>query len=250
VYDGKVVEVATPVESVTLPGAVNEQATLASNGFEPEKVCGGESLVINNALLWKSSDRSFIIFGRFDNHFGEGYITRMDMIRIAKTLNGIDTSGEQALDPQRLFSVRDAEIVTGTHVLAPAEMLTSLHLDHITYRNGGDSTMVAADGWPVMIATLYTRESPSNVSRDRIMITQVPHAGWTLAQREREGGYKADKVRGQPALYQEFCWQSAGVPGCHQTLIWLEGDTGYELLASFPALLTKETLFSLVESLR
>jgi len=251
-YDGKVIEVPTPEEKVTVRGADGEQGTLASNGLETSKVCGGESQVMNNALLWQSGTRSYIIFGRFDNYHGEGYVTRMEMIRVAETLNGIGPSDAYGNlgrpDPERLFSVRDAETVTGVDILAPARMLPSLHLDHIAYHHG-DTTLSAAS-WPNMIVTLYTRQSPSNVSGDRILITQVPHAEWTLAQREREGGCTADTVRGLTALYQEFCWQGAGVPGCRQTLIWLEGSTGFEIQTNFASLLPKSLIFDIAESMR
>jgi hypothetical protein len=251
-YDGKVIDIPMPEDTVPVRGANGEQGTLASYGLETSKLCGSESPTMNNALLWNSGHRSFIIFGHFDNYYGEGYVTRMEMVRMAEMLNGIDlphaSESANLLDPQRLFSVRDAETVSGADVLAPTRMLNTLHLDHIAFQ-GSDTTQGAA-GWPNMVITIYTRQSPSDFTGDRITISQVLHADWTLPQRELEGGFTADPGRGQPALYQEICWQGEGVPSCRQTLIWLEGSTGFEIQTNFTALLPKSLIFDIAESMR
>jgi len=253
-YEGKVIAIPGPEELITVRGADGKQGTLASNGLDITSVCGGESLAINTALLWQSGGRSFIIFGRFDNYMGEGYVTRMEMIRMAETLNGMNMNdagaNPRALDPERMLSARDADTVTGVHVLAPTKMLTSLHLDHISYPSGAGSPIAFADGWPGMIATLYTGQFSGIVGDDRILILQVPQSEWTLAQRELEGGYTADTVRGQPAIYKELCWQAPSGPSCQPKLIWLEGESGFEVQATFSALLPKATFLEIVESMR
>ena len=65
--------------------------------------------------------------------------------------------------------------------------------------------------------------------------------------------YQDITVKGNPAIYQTQCYDSTNLAygtECHQVLTWLEGDTQYDIITYFPAMVPEETILAIAESMQ
>jgi hypothetical protein len=248
-YNGKEVEIASSVESITVEGANGGLATLVITGLQADKFCGGELVPANRALLWQSGNRTNIIFAPIDAYDGRGFLSRMEMRRLAENINGSNSSSTSELDPERLLSVRDAETLTGVDIKVPARMLTSVRFDHISCKNEGPYRR--EDALP--IALMYSGQPVGDGRTYKVLIMQIPGSTSTLESLAMAGGFEPATVHKQPAIYQEACWNSteiAGSTGCIQTLIWFEGGTEFDIQTYFPAVVPRDKIIAIAESMR
>ena len=249
-YNGVEVEIATEVETVSLNGADGGMATLITTGIEPSKVCGGEEIHANRALLWQSNGKSFVLFAFLDQLDGRGYLTKLEMRQLAEGLNGIPASPDAEADPERLATAESAEAVTGLDIKSPALMLADLHLNHVAVLNSGPYR--AEDG-EIKVAQLYTGEPVGDGRTYKTLVIQTFNSTQTLENLALGGGYENVIVNGQPGLHQQMCWDeitSGSTPGCMQYLTWFEDGVQYDIEVFLPVSLPRDKLIEIAESLR
>jgi hypothetical protein len=241
-------EIAMAVQQGWLPiaGADNENAAFIESGLAVEAYCGGEQTSVHRALMWMNGDRAYIIFASLDAGDGRGFVTVREMQRLAGVLNGIDpqADGDAAPDPERLRSLEQAEAVAGEDVRFPTVMLSNVRFDHIATWMVGDV--------PDRIATYFNGQPVGDGRTYGVDIFQTPNSEQTLEDLEQWGGYRQVSVHGNPAIYQESCWDSTTLAGgieCHQILTWFEDGAQFDVTTYFPALVPQEVILAIAESL-
>jgi len=246
-YDGKEVAIALMEQSMPIAGAAGGQGAFIESGLQVDAFCGGEEATANRALLWQAGERTNVLFAQLDANDGRGYVTVQEMRRIAETINGADPAADIAsdLDPERLLSLDDAETLTGLDIHLPALMLSNVRFDHISY---------GVDGMgPGYISAYYAGEPVGDGRTYHVQIIQSPDAETNLDILEMAGGYERVAVRGHAGIYQAQCFDTTELAGgveCHQYLTWFEVGTQFDVSAYFPALVPRETLFAIAESMR
>ncbi len=246
-YNGSPVEIAYEVESIALEGGA---AALVTTGLDPSKICNGKKAQVNRALLWQTGGRNQILFASLDQLDGRGYLSKLEMQRLAESLNGIQARSEIEIDPERITSIEMAEALIGIDLKSPALMLADLHLDHIAYNNYGPYQ--GSEG-ETMIAQLFTGGPVGDGRSYKILVMQTFNPESSLENLALAGGYEPASVNGQPAIYQQSCWTSAEIGGqaaCRQHLAWFEDGKLFEIETILPANLPEETLLEIAESMQ
>jgi hypothetical protein len=244
-FDGKPVEIALTQEFFPVQGADGGQGVFAESGLQPSAFCGSEAASANRALLWQQGERTNILFAQLDANDGRGFVTRLEMQRIAEAINGVELEAEPARDPERLLSLQDAEALTGLDLKLPGLMLEAVRFDHIAYRRDVDQA-----GY----ASAYYAGAPLGDGRTyNVLVIQTPASQATLEQLRLAGGYEPVTVRGEAGIYQAQCYDATSLAGgleCRQFLTWFEDGTQYDLSTFFPALVPEEKIFAIAESMR
>ncbi len=238
-YNGQEVKIAISQQDMEITGADNGEGLFIETGLQVDAFCGGQPTSANRVLLWQKDAHTYAIFAPLDANDGRGFVTVKEMKRLAESLNGFSTPTDtiEALDPERLLSVKDVESLTGLDIHLPSLMLSNLRFDHISYR-----------GW---VTTYYAGQPVGDGRTYHVIVKQTPHSEQTLAN--LAGGYEEATVNGNPAIYQASCWDSTALVAgseCHQYLIWFDGDTQYDLGAYFPGMIPRETFFAIAESIQ
>lgn len=249
-FNGQSVEIAAEVENIQLAGAAGESATLVTTGLETGKICNGKQAQVNRALLWHSNGRNFILFAPLDQLDGRGYLSKLEMRRLAESLNRMESGSVNEIDPERMLSIEAAEAFLGMDLKSPALMLDDLHLNHIAYQNYGPYQGSQGE---IMVAMLYSGAAVGDGRTYKSLVMQIVHPENTLEELALAGGYEPARVGGQPAIYRQDCWESAdlaGGTGCHQHLAWFAGAVRYEIETFLPASLPEETLIEIAESMQ
>lgn len=242
--DGKQIEIGIEQETLPIKGADNEQGSLITTGLQVEAICGGEPLPANRVLLWQQQDRTYAVFGNLYSFSGAAYVTKIELQRIAESLNGVETEIDPSvLDPERLLSLKDAETLTGLDIMQPKVMLSTLHFNHIS--------AAALQGSPYQIVTEYSNDQKIASRNNRIMIFQVPESTSTLAELNMGGGYIDATVKGNPAIYRTMCSETPPYGNsCQQEVFWFEGDTEFLLMTYTETIIPQETLLEIANSMQ
>lgn len=243
-FGDKQIEIGIDQETLPIKGADNEQGSLITTGLQVEAICGGEPLPANRALFWQQLNRSFIVFGNVYSFSGAAYVTKIELQRIAQSLNGVETEIDPSiLDPERLLSLKDAEALTGLDILQPEVMLSTLHFNHIS--------AAALQGSPYQIVTEYSNDQKFASRNNRIMIFQVPKATSTLAELKMGGGYIDTTVKGYPAIYRTQCSETPPYGNsCQQEVFWFEGDTEFMIMTYTETIIPQDTLLEIANSMQ
>lgn len=258
-YNGQAIDIPTAIAALPVGGSENGYGTLASNGVNLGTVCGGLQMTTNKALLWRAKRMSFIIGAVVDQFQGRGFLTNLEMQRVAEGLTGVSNSDENGLDPERLTSIAGLKSLAGFQVKAPRRMLADLHFDHAVYqaKDSQANPFWGNEGWEN--ALLIYLGSPIGDGSDgrtySLFISQTYGSGQqTLEELALGGGFEPVTVNGRPGLHQQGCWTAdpaAGIyAGCMQILAWFEGDLRIEIDTYLPQALPKELLIAIAESMR
>jgi hypothetical protein len=171
-------------------------------------------------------------------------VSKLELKRMADALNNADSQvNASALDPERLRSLKDAEAYTGYNIQQPAMMLSNVHFDHISAG--------IWQGSPDRVVTEYLGDTRLINGTARVLVFQTPKSTSSLEELRQAGGYEDVTVKGTPAIYQAQCSEAAPLGTfCFQIISWFEGDTQFDLGTYFPALVSKETIIAIAESMR
>lgn len=243
-FGDQAVTIAASQEIIQLSGSDGSQGNLIETGLQVDAFCGGESTVANRALLWQKEGRSFVLFGKLDSFAGMGYVSKLELQQIATTLNGKTLEAENSLlDPERLRSLIDAELVANVKISQPAVMLNTMMFDHISV----GSTM----GMPFMVVTNYLGDRLTLNGIERLLVFQTNNSTSSLAELKLAGGYGDVQVKGKPAIYNEQCSQGPGYEIlCNQILSWFEEDIQYDIMTYTMAVIPLETMLTIANSMR
>ncbi len=224
-------------------GASNGIALYASQiSFSTHHLCGGVDMPADEVLLWQVSEGiHYVIFANSDSGFG-GYLTQLDMRRLAESVNGVSTIPIGTIDPGRLLSITDAEQLAGIHLKAPSIIPEWYIFDHASYQKIGSIQEVRLIYIAPYGGTGFTIDQKYGV-------TETLNA---IYQESPDMFDEPFTVRSQPALYWQGCYDN-GVwmreCGQPQGLIWFEDGVEYNIWAGFPADTAKETLIAIAESM-
>ncbi|MBN1147172.1 MAG: hypothetical protein JXA78_07945 [Anaerolineales bacterium] len=256
-YNGQEIEIPTSIESLLVAGAENGYATLASNGVNLGPICGGIEMTTNKALLWRAKNMNFILGTVVDQFQGRGFLTNLEMQRVAESLTGVSTIAAEIIDPERLTSIETLKSLAKFEVKAPTRMLAGLHFDHASYLGAGNQANPYYDYRESERALLIYLGAPLGDGSDGrfyyLFISQVsgPEIP-TLEELALAGGYESASVNGQPAIQRQDCWvgPAPGGAACMQTITWLENGVWYEIDVFLEKALPKELLIAIAESLQ
>lgn len=250
VYNGQPVEIASESENLPLAGVAGETAILVTTGLNTGRICNDVQAQVNRALLWQANGRSYILFAALDQLDGRGYLSKVEIRRLAESLIGAERSAAAEIDPERLASIEQAEAISGVDLKFSALMLDGLHLDHFAYQNYGPYQGSTGES---MVAMLFTGSPVGDGRAYKIMIMQTWNPENSLEVMALAGGYEAALVMGQPAIYRQDCWEAfedGPRAGCQQHLAWFDGNTRFEIETFLPASLPKESLIEIAESMQ
>lgn len=236
---GQTIEIQMFVEHVDMPGVLNGKAIYMSNGIRPGKLCGNEDDIANQALIWHKDGRSYYLFGQIDN-LGYGYVTRMEMERMAAELADLPAA-EKAIDPERVLSLMDAELLWGDKVPFPSRMLAGMKFDHIQVRIDEalewNSLTMSFVKKPVteLVDVYITREMTKGLD------SYKNHTSYTETQVWGLTGYESIRCSEDPLTREQ---------NCNASLIWQDEIATYEMHARSQELLTSAQLLEIAESMK
>ncbi len=235
---------AVSQEALPLNGAYGNQGTFIETGLQVEAFCGGTPAIANRALLWQKDGRSFVLFGKLDSFAGTGFVTKLELQRIAASLNGEAEPVEvNTIDPERLHSRIEAESVANFQISQPAVMLNTMQFDHISV-----GRMM---GLPFMVVTQYLGDELTLNGVERVLVFQTNQSNTSLAELKLAGEFMDVLVKGQAAIYNEHCGQDPAYGTlCNQILSWFEGDTQYDVITYTTAMVPFETMLTIANSMR
>jgi hypothetical protein len=245
-YDGRPVEMAIDRRPVAIGGASGGAGELAIAGVDTSRLCGGQTEHANLSLFWEAEGRGYALFASLDQYDGRGFLTTMEMQRVAESLTGVSTIPAEAVDPGRLASAEAAEMLAGFDVRAPARLPEGVSFSYAAYRGGEEYPEV------FLIYTTATRDS---IGRSHgYLISQTTGSPNTLEELALGGGYEWITVRGQTALYRQMCWDatSEGLDAsCNLELSWFEAGLRFDIFANLPGSeVSREELLALAESMQ
>lgn len=233
---GGMVEITMFVEHVDMPEALNDKAIYMSNGIRPSKLCGGEEESANHALIWHHGGRSSYIFGPIDN-MGYPFVTKMELEKMAFEMAGLPAR-EEKIDPERILSKMDAELLWGEKVAFPAKMLGDQPLNHFSFRDFND-------GQKMLSAQFVKTPVDEFTSLYQIANSTQNMDSWT------NDAYQAVTVWGLPARYNERCSEDALFgKSCNYSLIWMDGTTEFSLMTRTKSSITQAQFLEIAESMK
>lgn len=243
-YNGKQITLGLAQEDWSISGSNGSAGKFFETGIQIDALCGGEPSTTNRVLLWQQNNRTFALFARLDSFSGGAFVSKLELQRMAAALNGATPQADaSALDPERLLSLKDAETFTGYGIQQPAMMLADVHFDHISAG--------ILQGSPNRVVTEYLSNERLINGTTRLLVFQTPKSTSSLDEQRLAGGYGDVTVKGNPAIYQAQCSETAPYGTfCFQILTWFEGDTQFDIATYFPALVSKETIIAIADSMR
>lgn len=231
---GEMFTPTTYVKHVDMPGALNDKAIYLNNGIQLTTLCG-EELRTNHGLIWHKGGMSHYVFGYMGGSMGYPFVTYNELLSMAGEISGVDFTGLNSPDPERITSRSDAESVWGEKIAFPSKMVAGMNFDHIEYYkfdDGGKALNAIFTKKPVFeFATLFQsdQKQPDGLSL------------W---------GSPNQTVWGYPAIYTNTCWDG-DYPGCDATLFWEDDKIHYELyIRTLTFLLPLESLLEIAESMK
>jgi len=241
-YDGQLIDIPLDVSTLPVGGAEGGLAQFVGNGVDAGKLCSYPGLVSNRALVWQAGGKGYVIFGLLDQYQGRGFISRLEMQRIAESLTGVATL-EDTLDPERLLTVEDAETLAGFDVREPTQMLADMHFDHAVVHTGDGLNEVYM---------VYSGSGNGDGRRYGFSFSQAVGETQSLEDTFLAGGYENLTIHAQPAIYREICWSdiSGNSAECYQEASWYEDGTRFDIQAYLPGALEKETFLKIAESMQ
>lgn len=258
IYNGQPIDIPTSIQSLEIGGSEDGFATLASNGVNLGSICGGMKMTTNKALLWRTKGMNFVLGAKVDQFQGRGFLSNLEMRRVAESLTGVTTVPADALDYERLTSMATLKSLAGFPVKTPTRMLAELHFDHAVYREPGNEDNPFRGIDQAEEALLIYLGSPIGEGSDgrffNIFIAQSYGPDLqTLEETALGGEFEYLAVDGQPALHRLDCWDdtvTGGFAACMQTLAWFEEGVRYDVEAFLEKALPVEMLIAIAESMR
>ena len=228
---------STVAEKITISGADKDQGLYGEGNMGPLDLC---DLPASNrrVLMWKAGGVNYRLDASMVNAVNP-FLTKLELIRIAESINGAGTTASTTLDPERLTSVQEAEQLAGFDVKEPTRLPAGENFSYATY----STFSVTSD---LKTVTLFYKT---------ISIAQTYGVTETLESR-----YPVDltideqvTVNGHKAYYRQGCGTLQGWDkNCFGTfvLIWHAGNMEYELWGTVQWGLTREVIIDIAESLR
>lgn len=253
-YNDTPIEIPVYTENVAV-GGVEGQAVYASNGLDINTLCESQDVTTNHALLWQADGKSYVISAMLNAYDGRGFLTRLEMRRMAEGLTGVSTIPTDTLDPEYLYAVPDVDALAGFDVKAPGQMPAEMHFAFAVYRehNAPVAPVSMQNGGEEVVLAYFGLTFDNIERRHRILIFQNTIPANILDEMVLGGGEWVT-VNGLPAVFSQVCWDdtaTGGEAGCSLTLSW-EDENGvrFDLEAYLPGALEKETLIAIAESMR
>lgn len=244
-FNGQPVEAAVDQQMVSVGGAAGGQGQLAITGVDTSRLCGGEAQHANMTLLWQAVDRSFAVFASIDQYDGRGFLTRLEMSRLAESLTGVSTIPPDALDPGRLPTIEAAERLAGFDLLAPTRVPEGFAFAYAAYREIGDPE----------VTLLYFSSTRDSIGRSHgYVLTQTTGSPNTLEEVAMGGGYEWTTVHGEPAVYRQMCWDATAEgfdAACYLELSWYEEGLRFDVFANLPGPeVSRQALLAMADGIR
>lgn len=258
-YNGQPVEIPMALATLAVRGAENGQATWASNGVTLEGLCGASSGSINKLLMWRAQEVNFIIGARLDQFEGAGFLTNLEMVRLAESLNGLPDLAEVEPDPERITSLGQLKALAGSRAASlgrfPTRMLADLHFEHAALFEAGEVSnpvreFASSDETRLVFAGAPLLDGSGR--RQHLYISQsLGRDNPTLDALALAGGYSSANVDGEPAIFRQDCWDDplAGGVLCRASLDWYEGGVWIEMITLLDRAIPQELLVAIAESL-
>lgn len=248
-HNGRPVEAAVERQTVEIGGATGGRGELAITGVDTSRLCGGETEPANMSLFWESNGRGYAMFASLDQYDGRGFLTTMEMQRVAESLTGVSTIPAEAVDPGRLPSPEAAEELAGFGVRAPRRLPQGISFSYAAYR-----AAAGEDGAPEVFL-LYFASTRDSIGRSHgYLISQTTGSPNTLEEVALGGGYEWLSVRGQPAVYRQMCWDATAEgldASCTLELSWFEAGIRFDIFGNLPgAEVGREALLAMAESMQ
>ena len=243
-FDGVQVEIYLEQESIPIHGADEGTGQFISTGIQIDALCGGDPISSNRVLLWEQNGRSFALFTKLNSNVGGSFVSRMEMQRLAQSLNGVSNANQPASpDPERLLSLDEAQSLTDFPIQQPDVMLSNVHFDHMSFG--------AFFGWPSRVSTYYAGDPTGDGRTYHVLIFQTDKSESSLDELRLAGGFHDVVVKGNPGLYQAQCFDLPFYGNiCNQYLTWFEGQTQFDIETFFPAIVPEETILEIAESMK
>jgi hypothetical protein len=235
-----------PVITETLPigGATGVQSLFMESGMDPSQLCGGERDPMDRALMWQSDHTSFVLFTRIASWTGGGFLTRLEMQRVAESMTGVATIAPDTVDPERMTDLPTAKEIAGFNFKNPADvpgLIGRRSYDYAPF----NFISFEQSGSVRRVALIYT---------DKLQIRITAGTANTLETYAAlaPDHYEHLLVDGHPALFSPgICWDEKGQPftancGSPQTLTWFENDMEYQV----EGFMEKAQLIEIANSLR
>jgi len=257
-YQGQPIDIPVSITTVPVGGSENGVATLAINGVNLGQICGGVELTTNKALLWRADGMNFILGAVLDQFQGRGFLSNLEMGRVAESLSGVPNLQWAELDPERITSLQEIKSIAGFPVRLPTRMLADLRFDHAVYRASGSADNPFRDVSAAEEVLLIYLARPLGDGKDgrhfNLFIAQSYGPGQqTLEEQALAGGYQWVTVQGNLALFRQDCWDDTSTGGfavCMQTLSWMEGDLRIDIEAFLDKAIPLEMMLKIAEGLR
>jgi hypothetical protein len=228
-------------DTVKVGGADGGQALFAETGSDMSRICGGERLPLDSALLWQANGLSFVLSARRDGWMGESIVTQLEMRRVAESMTGVSTIAANIVDPERLPSPQSAGELAGFTVAVPASVPDGYQFDHAAYWQ---------DGMAHNVLLVYSGSS-SSFGFSILQTSSITETLENLFMAAPEV-YEKVAVYGQPALFSiGYCWDENNRPfhegcGAPQSLTWFDNGMEYRIVGFF----SKEAIIAIAESMR
>lgn len=244
-FNGQPVQVAVDQQTVAVGGAAGGQGLLAITGVDTSTLCGGEAQHANMSLFWEAGGRGFVLFASIDQYDGRGFLTPLEMQRVAESLTGVSTIPAGTVDPGRLPSLEAAETLAGFDLRSPSRVPDGFAFAYAAYR---------VDDAPEVVL-LYLAPTRDSIGRSHgYVLSQTTGSPNTLEEVALGGGYEWISVHGEPAVYRQMCWDETAEgldANCYLELSWFEAGIRFDVFANLPgAEVSREALLDMAESMQ
>jgi hypothetical protein len=241
--NGKQIEIPMDASPLPVGGAEGGMAQFMGNGVAAGKLCSYPGLISNRALVWKANGKGYVIFGLLDQYQGHGFISHLEMQRLAESLTGVNTIPAGTLDPERLRTIEDAQTLAGFPVKEPTQMLAGMYFDH---------AVVRASDKLKEVYLVYTGAPNGDGRRYGFFFSQAVGETQSMQETFLAGGYENLTIAAQPGIYREICWSNnlSGATECNQEATWFDGGTRFDIQAYLPGAMEKSAYLSIAGSMR
>ncbi len=218
-------------DSLSIGGAADEHSLYVFGWINENPYC--DNTRESQALVVQMADFWFIIFARQD--IGQGFLTKLEMAKLAENITGVHTISEYLLDPERLPSVEAAEQLAGLKMKTPNRLPAVIGFDYASFLQDGRGK------WITLHYSNFTISAGFGITDTFERMDEQSH-----------GSYKKVWVNGLPARYMQGCGTDQGWDwNCFGTLslTWFEDGVEYSIWAAVGDL-NEETAIAIAESVR
>lgn len=179
-------------------GALNEKGLYAYGSLNAGKICNSQSFQ-NQVLFIQAEGLSIAIISQKEGPIGSprNWLTRQEMVRLAESITGVRTVGENELDPEFLTSIQDIKNLASLPLKLPTKLPEGMNFTYgqVSIEGTVEKVILHYSDGKLDISIRLVKDSTDTLD---MILQNNPEA------------YRQITIHNQPALISQGYWNENG----------------------------------------